>query len=138
MRLSVPTSTGRPRGLAGGKGVEQRHRVLAAVAGEVTVVAVDHRQARAQEPREIEDRNAGAERKGRVRVAQVVRLAERIDASRILRRLPLAPAEVAQIDVAAARRRKEQRVRRAWQTLERRAAASPSGFATPTDRRLHG
>jgi hypothetical protein len=57
---SVPTSPGRPRGLVGGKGVEERHRVLAAVAGEVAVVAVDHRQARAHEPREIEDGDTGA------------------------------------------------------------------------------
>lgn len=49
LRVSVPTSTERPRGLLGGKGVEQRDRVFAPVAGEVAIVAVDHRQARAHE-----------------------------------------------------------------------------------------
>jgi hypothetical protein len=43
------------------QGVEEHHRVLAAVASEVAVVTVDHRQARAHEPREIEDGDAGAE-----------------------------------------------------------------------------
>ena len=42
--------------------------------------------------------------KGRVGVAQVVEMAERLDAGRDLGRLPVAPPEVAQIDVAASRR----------------------------------
>ena len=45
--------------------------MLVAVDREVTVVEVDHRDARAHEPREREHRDAGAEREGGVGVAQV-------------------------------------------------------------------
>src|SRR5437870_5527390 len=45
--------------------------VFAAVEGEVAVVAVDHRDARAHEPGEGEDGYACAEREGGVGVAQV-------------------------------------------------------------------
>ena len=52
-----------------------------AVTGEMAVVAVDHRDARAAEAREGEHRNTGAEREGGVGVAQVVEAAcGRIDA----------------------------------------------------------
>ena len=43
--------------------------MFASVAGEVSVVAIDHRQARAHEPGQVEDRDAGAEREGGVGVA---------------------------------------------------------------------
>jgi hypothetical protein len=43
-----------------------------AVTGEVAVVAVDHRDARTDEARDREHRNAGAEREGCVGVAQVI------------------------------------------------------------------
>jgi hypothetical protein len=52
--------------------------VLAAVAGEVAVVMVDHRDARAHEAGDREHRNAGAQSEGRVRVAPVVEVAQRI------------------------------------------------------------
>jgi len=41
--------------------IEQRDRMRMAVAGQVAVVAVDHRDARADEARDREHRNAGAE-----------------------------------------------------------------------------
>ena len=53
--------------------------MLVAVDGEVAVVEVDHRDARAHEPREREHRDAGAEREGGVGVAQVVEVAQRLD-----------------------------------------------------------
>jgi len=52
--------------------VEKGNGVRSTVAGEVTVVLVDHREAGAHEAGEIEDRDAGAEREGRVGVAKVV------------------------------------------------------------------
>ena len=55
--------------------------MIAAVAGEVAVVLVDHRQARAHEPRQVEDRDARAECEGGVGVAQVVGPADWIDAN---------------------------------------------------------
>jgi hypothetical protein len=76
--------------------------VLAAVTGEVPIMAVDHCQARAHEARELEDGDAGSEREGGVCVAQVVGPANRLDAGGALRRSPLAGAEVVQIDVTAA------------------------------------
>ena len=77
--------------------------MLASVAGEVPVVVVDHCQARAHEPGELEDGDAGAEREGGVGVSQVVGPAERLDTRRELRLSPFPRAEVAQIDVAATR-----------------------------------
>ena len=53
--------------------------MFVAVEGEVAVVEVDHRDARAHEARESEHRNAGAEREGGVGVAQVVEIAQRLD-----------------------------------------------------------
>jgi hypothetical protein len=50
--------------------------VLVAVDCEVAVMEVDHRDARAHEPREREHRDAGAERESGVRVAQVVEVAQ--------------------------------------------------------------
>ena len=53
--------------------------MLVAVECEVTVVEIDHRDARAQEPRKREHRHAGAERESGVGVAQVVEVARRLD-----------------------------------------------------------
>jgi AAA ATPase domain len=52
--------------------------------------SVDHRQAGTHEAGQVEDRHAGTEREGRVGVAQVVGLAERLDPGCDLCRLPLA------------------------------------------------
>jgi hypothetical protein len=49
--------------------------VLSAVVGEVTVVLVDHRDARPDETRHGEDRDAGAKRERHVGMAQVVEIA---------------------------------------------------------------
>ena len=67
--------------------------MLVAVAGEVAVVAVDHRDARADEARDREHRHAGAEREGGVGVAQVVETADRLDAGGDLGGPPVAAAE---------------------------------------------
>jgi hypothetical protein len=77
--------------------------MLAAVAGQVAVVAIDHRDARADEARDREHRNTGAERKGRVSVAQVVKAANRLDVRGYLRWSPVAAAEDAEVDPAATR-----------------------------------
>ncbi len=77
----------RPRSVHGpleSERVEERDGVLAAVVSEVAVVVVDHRDARAHEARDGEDRDAGAEREGGVRVAQVVEIPQRLDAGRPL------------------------------------------------------
>lgn len=83
--VSVAASTMRPCAVVGGERVEKSDGVLAAVAGEVSVVAVDHRQACAHEPGEVEDRDAGTECEGGVGVAQVVRATDRFDPSHGLR-----------------------------------------------------
>jgi hypothetical protein len=63
--------------------------MLAAVAREVAVVAIDHRGARTHEAREIEGRDAGTKREGREGVPEIVDSAEWIDASGTLRWSPL-------------------------------------------------
>ena len=83
--------------------------MLVAVEREVAVVEVDHRDARAHEPREREHWEAGAEREGGVGVAQVVEVAQRLDPDRSLDGLPLATVEIAEVEVATARVRKQQR-----------------------------
>jgi hypothetical protein len=70
--LSVAASTERPRGGLRSEDIKKGDRMFATVASQVAVVAVDHRQARAHEPRQLEDRNTGAESEGRVGVAQVI------------------------------------------------------------------
>src|SRR5947208_16949879 len=90
-----------------------------AVAGEVAVVAVDHRNARADEARDGEHRNAGAEREGGVCVAHVVEAANGLDAGGDLDRSPVAAAEDAEVDPAAPRVREEDRVYRGRQPVER-------------------
>lgn len=49
--------------------------MFAAVVGEVSVVAVDHRDARAHEAGDREDRDVGPKREGGVGVAQVIEAA---------------------------------------------------------------
>jgi hypothetical protein len=58
LRACEPTST--PASTA--RSIEKRDGVLEAVDREMAVVEVDHRDARAHEPREGEHRHAGAER----------------------------------------------------------------------------
>ena len=89
--------------------VEQRDGVLVAVDREMTVVEIDHRDARAHEPREREHRDAGAEREGGVGVAEVVEVAQRLDPDCCLDGLPVAAVEVAEVEVAAACVREQQR-----------------------------
>src|SRR4029450_13375468 len=69
-RLCAPPFRGPPsvHGPLNRERVEERNGVFAAVAGEITVVAVDHRDARAHEAGDREYRHAGAEREGSVRV----------------------------------------------------------------------
>ena len=62
--------------------VEQADRVLASVAGEVAVVAVDHGQAGAHVAGEVEGGDAGTEREGREGVPQIVDPAQRLDPGR--------------------------------------------------------
>ena len=59
--------------------VEEVDRVLAAVAGEVPVVAVDHGQAGAHVAGELEGRDAGTKGEGREGVAQIVDPPERLN-----------------------------------------------------------
>ena len=82
--------------------------MLASVAGEVAIVAVDHRQAGAHEPGEVENGNAGPKGEGRISVAQVVGPTNRVDPGGELCWPPLAGAEVVQVNVAAARGWKQQ------------------------------
>jgi hypothetical protein len=72
--------------------------MLAAVAGEVTVVAINHRQADTHEAREVEGGDAGPA-EGRERMAQVVRSPQRIDPRCPLRGLPVPSAEVVQVEI---------------------------------------
>jgi hypothetical protein len=53
----------------------KRERKFPAVTGEMPVVVVDHRDARAHEARDREHGDAGAQREGGVGVAQVVEMA---------------------------------------------------------------
>jgi hypothetical protein len=89
--------------------VEERHGVLVAVDCEMAVVEIDHRDARAHEPRESEHRDARAEREGGLGVAQVVEVAQRLDSDCLLHGLPVSAVEVAEVEVAAACVRKQQR-----------------------------
>jgi RNA polymerase sigma-70 factor (ECF subfamily) len=75
--------------------------MLASVACEVTVVPVDHGQAGAHVAGQIEGGNAGTEREGREGVPKIVDPAQRLDPGGTLCRLPLAVAEVVQVEVAA-------------------------------------
>ena len=83
--------------------------MLAAVVGEVAVVVVDHRDARAHEAGYGEDRDSRAEGEGRVGMAQVVEAARRVDPGSLLGGLPVAAAVAAEVDPAAPGIRKEDR-----------------------------
>src|SRR5206468_8775213 len=76
-------------------------RVLASVAGEVAVVAVDHRQAGAHVTGKVEGRDSGTEREGREGVPEIVDPANRLDARGFLGWPPLVWAEVVDVEVAA-------------------------------------
>ena len=82
--------------------------MLATVAGEVAVVAVDHREAGAHIAGEIEGGDAGTQGEGSEGVPEIVDSPERLDPGCELCRFPVAVAEVVQIDVAAALGREEQ------------------------------
>ena len=82
--------------------------MLVAVDCEVAVVEIDHRDARAHEPREREHRDAGAEREGGVGVAQVVEVAQRLDPDCFLDGFLVPAVEVAEVEVAAACVREQQ------------------------------
>ena len=88
--------------------VQKPDRVLASVARQVAVVAVDHQEASAHVARELEGRDPGPKREGGKRVAQVIDPPQRFDASLELRRFPVAVSEVAKVEIAAARRREEE------------------------------
>src|SRR5207253_4469342 len=92
------------------KRVEQRYRMHMAVPGEMAVVAIDHRDARADEAGDREHGNAGAEGEGGVGVAQVVEPTNRLDARIDLSGSPVAAAEDAEVDPAATRVREQDRV----------------------------
>jgi hypothetical protein len=83
--------------------VEQPDRVLAPVAREVAVVAVDHQEACAHVARELEGRDPGSKREGGEGVAQVVDSSHGLDARLSLCGIPVAAAEVPKIEVGAAR-----------------------------------
>jgi hypothetical protein len=94
--------------------------VLTPIAREVTVVTVDHRQARAHVTGEVEGRDAGTQGKGGEGVPQIVDPAERLDPGRQLGWFPESGSEVMQIEVAAARRGKDQRrARIRWCSFKR-------------------
>ena len=65
-------------------------------------------------PMDRESANTGAEREGGVGVAQVVEVAQRPDPDALLDGLPVAAVEVAEVEVAAARVREEQRAVFTW------------------------
>jgi hypothetical protein len=111
--------------------------VLASVAGEVAVVAVNHRQAGAHVAGELEGGDAGTQGEGGEGVSEIVDAPERLDADRELGWLPVAVAEVVQVEVAAPLGREEQvaRGRPAVAGRARRArvpAAALRGCSTPS------
>jgi hypothetical protein len=65
----------------------------------VTVVAVDHRQAGAHVATEVEGGHAGTKRERREAVTEIVDPTDGVDPERALRRLPVAVAEVVQVEV---------------------------------------
>ena len=83
--------------------------MFASVAGEVAVMAVDHRQAGAHVAREIEGGDTGTKREGCEGVPKIVDPPEGLDADGELSWSPLAGAKVVQVEVAAALTRKDSR-----------------------------
>src|SRR6266511_3417610 len=75
--------------------------MLTSVACKVAVVPVDHGQACAHIAGVVEGGYASAEFEGRERMSQIVDSAQWLDPGRDLRWLPLAVAEVVQVEVAA-------------------------------------
>src|SRR4029450_3718537 len=107
------------------KVVEQLNRVLAAVAGQVAVVAVDHGQAGAHVAGELEGGESGTEGEGRERVSEIVDAAEGLDPDRDLRGLPVSVSEVVEVEVAAALGREEKLARRTrLELIQRRKGTS--------------
>jgi hypothetical protein len=99
---------------------------VAAVFGEVAVVAVDHREAGAHVAREVKGRDAGAERERCKGMSEIVDPSDRVDPELALGWFPVAVAEVVQVEVAAARRVEHERLtarprvwRRAWVASKR-------------------
>src|SRR6266545_2335693 len=90
-----------PWPLSSAQFVEQADRMFASVACEVAVVAVDHGQACAHVAGQIEGGDACTEREGREGVSKIVDPAHRLDPGGTLCGLPLAVAEVVQVEVAA-------------------------------------
>lgn len=84
--------------------------MLAAVVSEVSVVVVDHRDARAHESRDGEHRDSRPEGEGRVGVAWVVEATHRLEAGSLLGWLPVPASEAAEVDPATPRIRKQNRV----------------------------
>src|SRR5262245_27227775 len=83
--------------------------MLASVAGEVAVVAVDHRQAGAHVTREVEGRESGTERESCEGVPEIVDPPQRPNTCSLLGRAPLERAEVVDVEVAASLAGKQQR-----------------------------
>ena len=83
--------------------------MLASVASEVAVMAVDHSQAGAHVTREIEGRDACTKSESRERVPEIVDPSKRIDARGLLGGAPLERAEVVDVEVAAPLAGKQQR-----------------------------
>jgi hypothetical protein len=71
--------------------------MLASVAGEVAVVAVDHGQAGAHVAGEVEGGDTGTEREGGEGVSEIVNPAQRLDPGRELCGFPVVVAEVVQV-----------------------------------------
>ena len=93
--------------MLGAELVEQANRVLTPIAGEVAVVAVDHRQAGSHVARDVEGGDSGTKREGRKGMAEIVDAAERIDAGGTLSGSPLVGPKVVHVEVAATLARKD-------------------------------
>jgi hypothetical protein len=112
--------------------------VFAPVAGEVALVAVDHGQAGAHVARELEGGDAGTQGEGREGVTKIVDAAERLDPGGYLGWFPVAVADVVEVEVAAAGRRKEKLQTRTlrclrWRTLRYFAQRTGSTFLNRLD-----
>ena len=105
---------------AGAVAVKEADCMFSSVAGEVSVVAVDHGQAGAHVARKLEGGEAGTEGEGREGVAEIVDAAERLDPGRALGGLPVAVAKVVEVKVTAVDRG-EQKIGGAggWELVER-------------------
>jgi hypothetical protein len=119
--------------LAGAELVEQADRMLASVSSEVAVVAIDHGQPAAHVAGEVEGGDAGTERKGGECVSEIVDPAQGLDPGRQLRGLPLAVAEVVQVEVAT---RSARSTREACPLDRWRSIASSAIVCSGTARRL--